>query len=315
VLTFAVGPVASAELGPGALPEAARAAYAKALTCYDDLHFRCALEQVKKAIGIAPASPTPELRAAVVELYTLLAQTLVALDRRAEAVAAFRRVLDLAPAYAPAAGTSPKIRQAFLEARAAWERARPLPSPPPPRRIDPPPPPPVVATSAPVERVVVTRVEVPPRTPLFLSADFAYSLLFGRDAEAFRSGPSGVFALGYALGERWSVAIETMYGRFAPASGLSPGLELLCVAAQLRARVPLSDRVDFVAGASAGLSAFGVRGLTEAGGAALLARLEISVRLAQTLHLSLGASPGVIASPSAGSSFFLPLRGGVAFKF
>ena len=152
-----------------------------------------------------------------------------------------------------------------------------------------------------------------PSTPLFFGAELAYAMLFGKDGDTYQNGLGGVFSLGYALSGRLGLVVEAQYATFTQ-RGLVPGrLEFLSVAAGARFTQALGARAALTLGATLGLSTFGVRGLADAGGLAVGLRCDLSVSLARTLQLTVGLSPALAAGPTAGTSFYLPLRAGLTF--
>ncbi len=140
-------------------------------------------------------------------------------------------------------------------------------------------------------------------------------MLFGKDTDAFQHGLGGLFSLGVQLAERLAAVLEIHYSSFAQ-RGVVPGrLELLTLAGGVRYALPLRERLTLRFGGGLGFATFGVRSLTDTGAFALTARVDLSIRLARTLSLDAGVSPGVAMSPSAGQSFYLPIRAGLSFLF
>jgi hypothetical protein len=270
---------------------------------------------------------TPEdarAKTALVELYGLRAQTYVALDRRAEARLDFQRLLDLAPTYELPSGISPKIQEVFSETRAQWLAARkpapppPAPPPPPPPRPEPPrpEPPPPMLRPAPVPPPAPPPSPPLGPAPIFFDAELSYAVLFGRDSEKLSNGTGAVFAAGYALRPDLAVALDVHWSGFGVRGAVPGRVELLVVALGARWRLPLG-RLAFLAGASAGYAAVGLHSLGDKSGFAFHARLQLEVLLARNLTATLGFSPGLVAAQlaSSESSFYLPIRLGIALRF
>lgn len=88
--------------------------YAAGMACYEQLDYQCAIELLGAAAREEPGGDPARL----VDIYRKLADSHLALGRREEAVADFVKLLRLNRAYQiEASGTSPKILDAFGEAR------------------------------------------------------------------------------------------------------------------------------------------------------------------------------------------------------
>lgn len=88
--------------------------YAAGVACYEQLDYQCAIE----LLGAAAREESGGDTARLVDIYRRLADSHLALGRRQEAVADFVNLLRLNRGYRiEAAGTSPKILDAFGEAR------------------------------------------------------------------------------------------------------------------------------------------------------------------------------------------------------
>ena len=112
--------------------------YAAGLACYEQLDFHCAIELLSAAAREESGGDPARL----LDIYRKLADSHLALGRREEAIADFVQLLRRNPDYQiDKSGTSPKILDAFGEARDQLKReeqARLIkkapPPPPPPSR-------------------------------------------------------------------------------------------------------------------------------------------------------------------------------------
>lgn len=93
--------------------------YAAGMACFEQLDFQCAIE----LLGAAAREESGGDPARLLDIYRKLADSHLALGRREEAIADFVQLLRLDPDYRfEGSGTSPKILDAFGEARDRLER-------------------------------------------------------------------------------------------------------------------------------------------------------------------------------------------------
>jgi len=153
--------------------------YAAGMACYEQLDYQCAIE----LLGAAAREQSGGDPARLVDIYRKLADSHLALGRREEAVADFIKLLRLKRDYRiEASGTSPKILDAFGEARERLKREE-------------------------LARLEKKSKPAPPPEPwMEVGFNAGAEFLFGNDADLLETGAAFDVEASFVLAGPWRVA-------------------------------------------------------------------------------------------------------------
>lgn len=279
----------------GAASAGGNDSYALGKACFERLNFSCAIELLTAAARACP----PEDKARLADIYRKLAESQLALGRRSQAVADFVRLLKAVPGYRlKETGVSPKILDAFSEARAEIDKAEASRL----KALKP-----VRGNSQP------TRPAGPPSVELGLSA--GVEVLVGEDRRLLDVGPAFDLECDFPVGGRWRVGAGLRYTYHGRSSG-GDGLQL----GGGWASAGLDWRLGLVViAARAGLGAvyFGIPGDEGRAGLWLPLRLGLNFDLGRGVWLGLLAAPAWIVTFNDGvkSSFTMVAGGRLLLTF
>ncbi len=259
--------------------------YALGVACFERLDFSCAIDLLSAAASVCPRKNKTQL----VDIYRKLAVSQLALGRRPEAVADFVRLLRVAPDFRlDQPGISPKILDAFSEARIEIEKtssSRQAPKPAP--------------------------RQAAPESPAWLELGLTTGaeLLVGEDRRLLDVGPAVDLECNFIVRGPWRVGAGLRY----TFHGLSAGNDSLqlgggWVSAGLDWRLgPLAIAVQTGLGAVY----FGIPGNEGRAGLWLPLRLGAGYSLGRGLQLGVVITPAWIVTFDGGakSSFTLALGG------
>ncbi len=263
--------------------------YTLGIACFEKLDFSCAIELLSVAARACPR----EDKVRLVDIYRKLAESQLALGRRAEAVSDFVRLLKIAPDFRlDTPGISPKILDAFSEALSKIEKA-----------VQPPP--------LPRQQVLRLSRPVAPKKPLSveLGLTAGAELLVGEDRRKLNIGPALDIECNYIVQDPWRIGAGLRYSYH----GLSEGSDSLQLGGGWTAAGIEYHWGTFAVAIQAGLGAvyFGVPGSEGRAGLWLPMRLGASFSLGHGLQLGALLSPAWIVTFGGGvkSSFTLVAGG------
>jgi hypothetical protein len=266
--------------------------YAAGVACYEQLDFACAIELLGAAAREDPGGDPARL----VDIYRKLADSHLALGRREEAIADFMRILRRDPGYRiEKSGTSPKILDAFGQARDRLEREERA-------RLE-------------KQARLQKRTAPPPEPWMEVGLSAGAELLVGEDSELLETGAAFAVEAIFVLSGPWRVGGGLRYSLHDLSqddscvhlgggwASFGAGLEIGPVRAQLLA--------------GAGLARFGVPDQEGKTGLLLPLRFTLSVPVSGGLNLGLLAAPGwlITMETDPRSSFTLTLGGRISMVF
>jgi tetratricopeptide (TPR) repeat protein len=262
--------------------------YAAGLACYEQLDFHCSIELLSAAAREESGGDPARL----LDIYRKLADSHLALGRREEAIADFMHLLRLEPAYRiEGSGTSPKILDAFGEARDRLKREKPVrleqpaPAPPPPE----------------------------PWMEVGLSANAEF--LVGKDADLLKTGAAVDVEANFVLTGPWLAGGGLRY-TFHDLAENNSTLHLAGGWAAFGAALEVGPvRTQLLAGV--GLARFGIPNQEGKTGLLLPLRLTANIPVSGGLNLGLQVAPVwlVTMESASKSSFTLTLGGRISMIF
>jgi tetratricopeptide (TPR) repeat protein len=262
--------------------------YAAGVACYEQLDFPCAIELLSAAAREQPGGDPARL----VDIYRKLADSHLALGQREEAIVDFMQLLRQNPHYQiDKSGTSPKILDAFGQARDRLEREkrarleRKTPAPPPPE----------------------------PWMEVGLSA--GAELLVGQDSDLLDTGAAFEVEALFVLAGPWRVGGGLRYSLH-DLSNDDSSLHLAGGWAAFGAALEIGPiHVRLLAGA--GLARFGIPEQEGQTGMLLPLRFAVAVPVSGGLTLGLLVAPGWLITTESDpkTSFTLTLGGRISMVF
>ena len=262
--------------------------YAAGVACYEQLDYQCAIE----LLGAAAREESGGDIARLVDIYRKLADSHLALGRREEAVGDFINLLRLKRDYRiEAAGTSPKILDAFGEARERLKKEE-------------------------LARLKKKALPPPPPEPwMEIGFNAGAEFLFGTDADLLETGAAFGVEACFVLAGPWRVGGGLRY-TFHDLSENDSTVHLAGGWAAGGAELELGPvRTRLLAGV--GLARFGI--LDHEGKTGLLVplRLSATIPVSGDLNMGLQVSPGWLITMEADpqSSFTLSVGGRISMVF
>jgi len=266
--------------------------YAAGMACYEQLDYQCAIE----LLGAAAREKSGGDPARLVDIYRKLADSHLALGRRQEAVADFVKLLRLDRNYQiEASGTSPKILDAFGEAREQLKKEE-------------------LARLEKKSRAAA-RPAPPPEPWMEVGFDAGAEFLFGDDADLLQTGAAFGIEASFVLAGPWRAAGGLCY-TFHDLSGNDSTVHLAGGWAAGGAALdlgPLHTQLLF----GVGLARFGILDQEGKTGLLLPLRLTVTIPVSGDLNMGLVAAPGWLVTMESNpkSSFTLSVGGRISMAF
>jgi tetratricopeptide (TPR) repeat protein len=262
--------------------------YAAGVACYEQLDYQCAIE----LLGAAAREKSGGDTARLVDIYRKLADSHLALGRREEAVADFINLLRLNRAYQiEAAGTSPKILDAFGEARERLKKEE-------------------------LARLEKKSQPAPPPEPwMEVSFNAGAEFLFGNDADLLETGAAFDVEASFVLAGPWRVGGGLRY-TFHDLSENDSTVHLAGGWAAGGAALELGPvRTQLLLGV--GLARFGILDQEGKTGLLLPLRLSATIPVSGDLNMGLVVAPDWLITMEADpqSSFTLSVGGRISMVF
>jgi tetratricopeptide (TPR) repeat protein len=264
--------------------------YAAGMACYEQLDYQCAIE----LLGAAAREDSGGDPARLVDIYRKLADSHLALGRREEAVADFIKLLRLNREYRiETAGTSPKILDAFGEARERLKKEE----------------------MARLEKKSRDRVRPPPEPWMEVGFNAGAEFLFGNDADLLETGAAFDVEATFVLAGPWRVGGGLRYtfhdlaendSTMHLAGGWAAGGASLKLG-------PLHTQLLF----GVGLARFGILDQEGKTGLLLPIRLTVTIPVSGDLNMGLAAAPGWLVTMESDpkSSFTMSVGGRISMVF
>ena len=262
--------------------------YAAGVACYEQLDYQCAIELLGAAAREEPGGNPTRL----VDIYRKLADSHLALGRREEAIADFKNLLRLDRGYRiEASGTSPKILDAFGEARERLKKEE-------------------------LARLEKKALPLPPPEPwMEVGFNAGVELLVGQDADLLKTGAAFDVEATFVLTGPWRVGGGLRYTFHDLAENNSTmhlGGGWAAGGAALRVG-PV--RTQLLAGV--GLARFGIPDQEGKTGLLLPLRFTASIPVSGDLNMGLQIAPVWLVTMESDpkSSFTLSLGGRISMVF
>ena len=262
--------------------------YTAGMACYEQLDYQCAIE----LLGAAAREESDGDPARLVDIYRKLADSHLALGRREEAVADFINLLRLKRDYRiEAAGTSPKILDAFGEARERLKKEE----------------------LARLEKK--SRPPPPPEPWMEVGFCAGAEFLFGNDADLLKTGAAFDVEASFVLAGPWRVGGGLRY-TFHDLTENDSTVQLVGGWAAAGAALELGPvHTRLLLGV--GLARFGI--LDQEGKTGLLVPLRViaTIPVSGDLNMGLQVAPGWLITMESDpkSSFTLSVGGRISMVF